>query len=402
MKRLFADTLFKRLFVLMWFALVASTLLGYFSVHTPFERPRDEAHGRGAGLPPMPSLPPHRRPRPRAGASAAGPSARRAGRRRSPTRRTIAVARLPGARAGDRRRGLRGRTLAVETDAHAGGRIGAAGPVAPARRRSRAPGCRARHHRSSGNGAGVQHHVDATAAAVRFPAAADGRDLPRPAHAARAAPHAGGTGRTGRSGGAVHRRHPRDGHTDRRGAVVAARTACRRGAHRADRPGVAAAGDGRRCLRTRTGRRTRCRAMAGPGHRGGTAGRTATRRDQPRRQCPAPRGHGAAGPRPSRRQRRDHGGRRRPRHPARAAGRCLPTVLPGRSGPRRATRIEPRRRPRPVHRARPGRTAWRHGDRVEPPGRGLRAEVVLPQAPVATMSAPTQSSETRDTGSPQT
>ena len=54
MKRWFADTLFKRLFVLMWVALVGSHLLGYTAAHqgTP-------AGARGPGMPPpMPSLPP--------------------------------------------------------------------------------------------------------------------------------------------------------------------------------------------------------------------------------------------------------------------------------------------------------------------------------------------------------
>ena len=33
MSRLFADTLFKRLFVLMWLALIASHFIGYFAFH---------------------------------------------------------------------------------------------------------------------------------------------------------------------------------------------------------------------------------------------------------------------------------------------------------------------------------------------------------------------------------
>jgi signal transduction histidine kinase len=66
MRRWWSDTLFKRLFVLMWVALVASHLLGYFAAH------RAEPPGaNGPGLPPMPSLPPldmsgppHDQPRP--------------------------------------------------------------------------------------------------------------------------------------------------------------------------------------------------------------------------------------------------------------------------------------------------------------------------------------------------
>ena len=56
MKHLFDDTLFKRLFLLMWVALVLSHLAGFLSVQQLMQR-TDEPP-RVVGLPPMPSLPP--------------------------------------------------------------------------------------------------------------------------------------------------------------------------------------------------------------------------------------------------------------------------------------------------------------------------------------------------------
>jgi signal transduction histidine kinase len=56
MKRLFDDTLFKRLFLLMWAALVLSHLAGFLSVQQWLPFPDEGA--RPPGLPLMPSLPP--------------------------------------------------------------------------------------------------------------------------------------------------------------------------------------------------------------------------------------------------------------------------------------------------------------------------------------------------------
>ena len=63
MSRLFADTLFKRLFVLMWLALIASHFIGYFAFHVsaPFVSAANDqsqssaAAGPGAG-PALPAL----------------------------------------------------------------------------------------------------------------------------------------------------------------------------------------------------------------------------------------------------------------------------------------------------------------------------------------------------------
>lgn len=67
MKNLFDDTLFKRLFLLMWVALVLSHLAGFLSVRQllqPPDEPPDAVTGppHGVGLPPMLSLPPIGRP----------------------------------------------------------------------------------------------------------------------------------------------------------------------------------------------------------------------------------------------------------------------------------------------------------------------------------------------------
>jgi len=56
MKNLLEDTLFKRLFLLMWVALVVSHLAGFLSVQQ-FLMPPD-GMPRAGGMPPMPSLPP--------------------------------------------------------------------------------------------------------------------------------------------------------------------------------------------------------------------------------------------------------------------------------------------------------------------------------------------------------
>ena len=61
--RLWRDTLFKRLFLLMWAVLVAATLLGRYSIHIQLDGsggppPRGPGAAPMPGLPPMPSLPP--------------------------------------------------------------------------------------------------------------------------------------------------------------------------------------------------------------------------------------------------------------------------------------------------------------------------------------------------------
>jgi signal transduction histidine kinase len=66
MKNWFDDTLFKRLFLLMWVALVLSHLAGYISVQQFFPQP-EGGPPHAAGLPPMPSLPPMGGPRERGG-----------------------------------------------------------------------------------------------------------------------------------------------------------------------------------------------------------------------------------------------------------------------------------------------------------------------------------------------
>jgi signal transduction histidine kinase len=60
MKNFFDDTLFKRVFLLMWIALVLSHLAGFLSVQQLMQRPDGLPHA--VGLPPMPSLPPIGRP----------------------------------------------------------------------------------------------------------------------------------------------------------------------------------------------------------------------------------------------------------------------------------------------------------------------------------------------------
>lgn len=58
---LWRDTLFKRLFLLMWAALVGSHLVAYGLVHQlpgPWGLGDHPAHGRGPGLPPLATLPP--------------------------------------------------------------------------------------------------------------------------------------------------------------------------------------------------------------------------------------------------------------------------------------------------------------------------------------------------------
>ncbi len=60
MKNLFDDTLFKRLFLLMWMALVLSHLAGFLSVQQLMQRTDGPPHA--VGLPPLSSLPPIGRP----------------------------------------------------------------------------------------------------------------------------------------------------------------------------------------------------------------------------------------------------------------------------------------------------------------------------------------------------
>ena len=146
MNHWWADTLFKRLFVLMWVALVVSHLCAFLAVRA-FTAPPG-VQQRDMPLPPvMPSLPPGGllpgegpRPAPRlrrlaatrraiAAASASCPAG--PARRGRPARRS-AVAGLRRAPAGHRPGRLAGRALVVGADAPAGRRVAGAGPVAGA------------------------------------------------------------------------------------------------------------------------------------------------------------------------------------------------------------------------------------------------------------------------------
>ena len=60
--RRFGDTLFLRLFLLMWVALVASHLLAYGIVMQLHAPPREAAHGESPPMPVLPSLPPMGQP----------------------------------------------------------------------------------------------------------------------------------------------------------------------------------------------------------------------------------------------------------------------------------------------------------------------------------------------------